>query len=226
MNKHMVATGTVCAVLAFVSVSVTSSRAAEIYSYVGNEYTSTYGGYFYSNSPSCSGVSCDFTTISFTLASALGDNFSGTVTPTSFTASDGVDTITSADSLTVNNAPFPSALSTFPSFDIVTNNLGQITQWAIALAYTNNNNFSDTIISISGILPAIDISYVWNYCNLPNCGEETFAGQGYTPGNWSASAVGATPIPAALPLFATGLGAMGLFGWRRKRKNTAAIQAA
>ena len=29
-----------------------------------------------------------------------------------------------------------------------------------------------------------------------------------------------TPLPAALPLFATGLGALGLFGWRRKRKNT------
>lgn len=28
----------------------------------------------------------------------------------------------------------------------------------------------------------------------------------------------ATPLPAALPLFATGLGALGLFGWRRKRK--------
>ncbi len=27
-----------------------------------------------------------------------------------------------------------------------------------------------------------------------------------------------TPLPAALPLFATGLGAMGFFGWRRKRK--------
>ena len=27
-----------------------------------------------------------------------------------------------------------------------------------------------------------------------------------------------TPLPAALSLFATGLGAMGLFGWRRKRK--------
>ena len=27
-----------------------------------------------------------------------------------------------------------------------------------------------------------------------------------------------TPVPAALPLFATGLGALGLFGWRRKRK--------
>jgi hypothetical protein len=27
-----------------------------------------------------------------------------------------------------------------------------------------------------------------------------------------------TPLPAALPLFAIGLGVMGLFGWRRKRK--------
>jgi hypothetical protein len=29
----------------------------------------------------------------------------------------------------------------------------------------------------------------------------------------------ATPLPAALPLFATGLGALGLLGWRRKRKD-------
>jgi hypothetical protein len=29
---------------------------------------------------------------------------------------------------------------------------------------------------------------------------------------------GLTPLPAALPLFATGLGVMGLLGWRRKRK--------
>jgi hypothetical protein len=32
-----------------------------------------------------------------------------------------------------------------------------------------------------------------------------------------------TPVPAALLLFATGLGAMGLFGWRRKRRASAAI---
>jgi hypothetical protein len=32
--------------------------------------------------------------------------------------------------------------------------------------------------------------------------------------------VSTTPLPAALPLFATGLGAMGLFGWRRKRTFT------
>jgi hypothetical protein len=35
----------------------------------------------------------------------------------------------------------------------------------------------------------------------------------------------ATPLPAALPLFASGLGALGLLGWRRKRKNAAAIAA-
>ena len=32
-------------------------------------------------------------------------------------------------------------------------------------------------------------------------------------GTWSE-----TPLPAALPLFATGLGGLGLLGWRRKRK--------
>jgi hypothetical protein len=31
---------------------------------------------------------------------------------------------------------------------------------------------------------------------------------------------GVVPLPGALPLFATGLGALGLLGWRRKRKNT------
>jgi hypothetical protein len=30
------------------------------------------------------------------------------------------------------------------------------------------------------------------------------------------------PLPAALPLFATGLGALGLLGWRRKKKAIAA----
>ena len=35
----------------------------------------------------------------------------------------------------------------------------------------------------------------------------------------------AAPLPATLPLFASGLGAMGLFGWRRKRKAGSAIAA-
>ena len=39
---------------------------------------------------------------------------------------------------------------------------------------------------------------------------------GFTVG--APGAVGAVPLPAALPLFATGLGALGLLGWRRKKK--------
>jgi hypothetical protein len=37
--------------------------------------------------------------------------------------------------------------------------------------------------------------------------------------------LGATPLPSALPLFASGLGALGLLGWRRKRKNAARAAA-
>jgi hypothetical protein len=47
----------------------------------------------------------------------------------------------------------------------------------------------------------------------------------YTPGANEYDVI-ATPLPAALPLFATGLGALGLLGWRRKRKNSAALAAA
>jgi len=39
-------------------------------------------------------------------------------------------------------------------------------------------------------------------------------------GSWEVS-IHPTPLPAALPLFATGLGALGLLGWRRKRKQGA-----
>ena len=35
----------------------------------------------------------------------------------------------------------------------------------------------------------------------------------------------ATPLPATLPLFASGLGALGLLGWRRKRKGAATASA-
>jgi hypothetical protein len=44
------------------------------------------------------------------------------------------------------------------------------------------------------------------------------------PGNNEVSVLGGgvalatAPIPAALPLFASGIGALGVLGWRRKRK--------
>ncbi len=52
-------------------------------------------------------------------------------------------------------------------------------------------------------------------------GDPTIATRG--GGSCVASAVCPTPLPAALPLFAGGIGVMGLLGWRRKRKNAAAL---
>jgi hypothetical protein len=57
---------------------------------------------------------------------------------------------------------------------------------------------------------------------------ENPAGHNLQSGTYSVSApsVSTTPLPAALPLFATGLGALALLRWRRKQKNAAAIAAA
>ena len=44
------------------------------------------------------------------------------------------------------------------------------------------------------------------------------AGEPYQMRVTDAPAVATTPLPGALPLFATGLGALGIVGWRRKRK--------
>jgi hypothetical protein len=70
---------------------------------------------------------------------------------------------------------------------------------------------------------------VWNYTtgaatnmfyavpSIPNVFESR------TASVFSFTPVGAVPLPAALPLFATGLGAWGLLGWRRKRKAAVVI---
>ena len=45
--------------------------------------------------------------------------------------------------------------------------------------------------------------------------------QGPFNASFSLTGVSGVPLPAALPLFATGLGALGLLDWRRKRKAAA-----
>jgi len=53
--------------------------------------------------------------------------------------------------------------------------------------------------------------------------------QGSTGANLSVNISGVAPppipLPASLPLFASGLGALGLLGWHRKRKSTASVLA-
>jgi hypothetical protein len=59
------------------------------------------------------------------------------------------------------------------------------------------------------------------FCNSSDCtsgGVSLYNGVNFLG---TVDAEAATPLPAALPLFASGLGALGLLGWRRKRKASA-----
>ena len=58
------------------------------------------------------------------------------------------------------------------------------------------------------------------YTNIPGLTLDISQGLDNVVG--SAATPADTPLPAALPLFATGLGTLGLLGWRRKRKALAA----
>lgn len=60
-----------------------------------------------------------------------------------------------------------------------------------------------------------------NYLYDPVTDTNQFAGKasgGFFVTSVNVSEVSEVPLPAALPLFAAGLSAMGLFGWRKKRK--------
>jgi hypothetical protein len=114
-----------------------------------------------------------------------------------------------------------------PTIQIGTNALGQITSWNIielifasypAFAGENVNDFFCTYnaktANPGGGSLALVTDHNAGFCPSPTVtnGIGTFAGE---------ADVAATPLPAALPLFAGGLGVMGLLGWRRKRKQAA-----
>jgi hypothetical protein len=73
--------------------------------------------------------------------------------------------------------------------------------------------------SFSGTPTGFDVT---NFFDVPTSGGLlTFTN--FSNLNLSAVSTGSqTPLPATLPLFASGLGALGLLGWRRKRKAQAA----
>ena len=106
-------------------------------------------------------------------------------------------------------------------------------------------NAKDMNVVITWVLPGTDKTKISVAdVNITGCGWDTAttllcngtnlyqsvpsAGYVYQSGQFSYWTYGPrpAPLPAALPLFATGLGALGLLGWRRKRKAAADIAAA
>ena len=134
------------------------------------------------------------------LAIPLGDNATNVnVSPVSFSFSDGVQTISSLQT-TLGDV-----------FNFFTNAVGDISSWNVFIMTEGRSEIQSQNLTTIG---ARDV--VFDSGTLFTAGASNIA----RPGAWTVST---TPLPATLPLFATGLGAMGLLGWRRKRKNAAAL---
>ncbi len=121
----------------------------------------------------------------------------------SLTISDGVQTMTLAT---------PDLV--IREFDFVTNPLGQITGWFVYVYDSDSTGEIETVNLIQGVA---DVGQIQTPASGPFTGVTVFGVNNGDPGTW-------TPLPSALPLFATGLSALGLHGWRRKRKNSAATE--
>ena len=173
------------------AMDAVSARADVVYSYTGAAFTTVSGSYTTSMK----------VTGSIDLTSALGANFGpAIVTPNSFSFSDGLQTFTNAT---------PSLSS---QFELATDPSGHITSfWDVAFSIPSpfGTGFDEITVTSAGDNP----QDFWTCGTYPACFSTAYVN---TAGSWSGP-VSAVPLPAALPLFATGLGALGLLGWRRKK---------
>jgi hypothetical protein len=195
--------------LSFVGVilAAPSAQAATMYTYSGNNF-SIFTGTAFDRTMSISG--------SFTMSDALPANQTiSFFSPLSFSFSDGVGTITNLD----------VGLVIFQR--VTTDNSGNISGWDFQVSagdFTIPGQQTNTIISGSNTGDFGELTTCTARSSIGTC-TATDGQFGISPsissGTWS-SALVPTPLPAALPLFATGLGALGLLGWRRKKKTQAA----
>ena len=165
-----------------------AANAQVTYTYTGQDFQSATAPY--TTSDSVSG--------SFTLASALAANFSGLVTPSAFSFSDGVDTIT--------NTNYDAAES---YLFIQTNGAKQIEYWTVDLL--------DPSLSEASILTLNDGGFIFTHDDgSNNMGHEGGINTN-EPGTWTVHAapapeIDATSAASGLALLA---GALGILRGRR-----------
>lgn len=75
--------------------------------------------------------------------------------------------------------------------------------------------------AIVGLLVDLSAGGQYGYADFGDTASLSFGALPQGVSFTAASGLTPAPLPAALPLFAAGLGAMSLFGWRRKRKAAA-----
>jgi hypothetical protein len=166
--------------------------ADTMYTYAGNSFTAVSGEY--TTSDSVSGE--------FTLASSLAANMTiATITPDSFSFTDGIHSVTS------ENIGAGSGI-----FAISTDSAGNIDSWAIQIVF----NDPTAIVIVSRNLPGVSSS---PFLDLGiDLAPNTSGSVTDDPGIWTASAVTA-PVPESSSLMLVATGIVGAAASIRRRCN-------
>lgn len=202
--------------------------------------TAAPAGYFVPTAASIGAQACAGGSFSYGAAPACRGSGSGTVGPDLTTsASSGVISFGDVPVLTTNQLTFlvtNAATGVGNPTSGYATELAQLTDLTLLSATLQGGdvaNFSIADFVAGTVVPAQDgtqftlnfsASTIGNYSTtllLTTDQGATFGGNGQQF-SFTIEAT-ATPLPATLPLFASGLGVVGLFGWRRKRKAQAAV---
>jgi hypothetical protein len=176
--------------------------AVTTYTYTGDNF----GIFFDQDPPPGTYTSSMSVSGFFTLSSPLAANvISFFNNPLSFSFSDGRNTFTDIT---------PDTISLF-LFE--TDALGKIFSWTFLIRTEEVGQSVFEIISTTDR----DVFGFFDRGQFALAGGTDEGVSFLRPGQWSVTTDSLTPpvpLPATLPLFATGLGALGLLGWRRKRR--------
>ena len=192
-----------CGVAATLFLLGDTSAYATTYTYVGNELTWT---------TSCSGPTTCLPPLPGGLTVSLRFDFDTSSYTGSLSALNFNDTLSDDwDHFSYFAGPFsgpPGGLESYP-IGSVTLTDGQITSWDLS---TPGNRAGPSQYG-----EATATSGDSAFFAIFGSGSGTASA---APGTWSGPIADAftTPLPAALPLFATGIAGLGLLGWRRKCK--------
>lgn len=218
-SRYLFAGAFASAVAGAFLASMGAVQASTVYSYTGPSFVFIQDD----DPPTGTYTTSMHVTGSFSVPAPLL-SFSGFFVPDIFSFSDGRNTVTNLN-------------ATFAAFNLQTDASGMVLTWDIHVATSPGTNVGDQTFDIfthgtTGVLGSgvdrgtvrevFDVSFFGGICCIIEFNNDVGSSRNFSdlsgsiPGTWSA-----TPLPATLPLFATGLGALGLLGWRKRKKAAA-----
>ena len=135
---------------------------------------------------------------------------------TNLTASNSITGFTAPLLTTIHLTGTADGFGTFLTFDLFNGFTNAATSISFKLT-----NASGTWTTAASVLTANALGFT-AAAHIFACAVTCTVAEGAATTGFAANGgVATTPLPAALPLFTTGLGALGLLGWRRMRKAAA-----